>query len=134
MDALSESGSYELTFVLPDGTEHHVVVRARDAAAHVPAANLPAALSIDSPAFTAALDAVVAMERARRLVTGSTRQLVDVPGGWDVVIGNVALVDGAPTCMAHGPLVPESADQDTGRYVCPECGAAALYGELRSVS
>ena len=66
---------------------------------------------------------MLAIDRARSL--GPTAvALVDVDGGWDVMMGNIVLGDsGVPTCTAHGDL--ERGDADV--WVCAECGARAGY-------
>jgi hypothetical protein len=70
--------------------------------------------------MAAVAEAVLALHRAR--ARGSTLPtLRDVPGGWDVSIGNVVLTAGVPHCLADGPM---EADGDT--YTCPVCGARAV--------
>ena len=70
-----------------------------------------------------AISALTAVDAARRSLMPAA-SLQDVPGGWDVSLGNVVLDDaGRPVCTAHGPLT-ESADV----FVCAECGARATLG------
>ena len=74
-------------------------------------------------AFAGVAQTVLAMEHARSLGPPAAA-LVDVDGGWDVMMGNVVLGDsGAPTCTAHGPMD----DSGTGTFECAECGARAAY-------
>ena len=49
--------------------------------------------------------------------------LQDLPGGWDVSLGNVVLEGVTPTCTAHGALVDTA-----GVWRCTECGAQAILG------
>jgi hypothetical protein len=67
------------------------------------------------------MEVVRALDSARRLMPEEA-VLQDVPGGWDVTLGNVVLdSDGVPACTAHGALIVKS-----GVYVCTECEARAL--------
>jgi len=95
----------------------HLVESTLDAAE----ASLPDGWTRSSSAFTALTDAVRAVDAAR----GSgppVAALVDVDGGWDVMMGNVVLVGDVATCTAHGPM-----ESDGARFVCAECGARAAY-------
>jgi hypothetical protein len=50
--------------------------------------------------------------------------LHDVPGGWDVSLGNVVLAaSGRARCTAHGEMTAD----DDGVLVCGECGARARF-------
>jgi hypothetical protein len=70
-------------------------------------------------------EAVRAVHRARA-AGPRTATLVDVDGGWDVMMGNVVLGEhGVPVCTAHGPM-PVGAG---GVYECAECGARAAYSD-----
>ena len=70
--------------------------------------------------------AVRAVDEARHQVDGEQSLLRDLPGGWDVSIGNIVLdAAGRPECVAHGEL--EVADAPA-TYVCATCGAQALFG------
>ena len=121
IEALAGSGRYAVTFQRPDNSEQTAVVQFTDGTIHAAEASLPAGWTRDSAAFAAMAEVVQAMDRARALGPAATA-LVDVDGGWDVMMGNVVLGDGgAPTCTAHGPMTPV----ENGVYECPECGARA---------
>ena len=98
----------------------HLVESTLDAAE----ASLPDGWTRSSSAFAALTDAVRAVDAAR----GSgppVAALVDVDGGWDVMMGNVVLgADGVPSCTAHGSMTARGG----GSYECEDCGARALYG------
>lgn len=123
VEALAEAGCYTLTFALGSGAERAVVARIRDGAAVLPAAAI-SDWSADSPSYRACLAAVEAVHAARELAGQRGRGLRDVPGGWDVSLGNVVLDPaGRPSCVTHGELAVEAGTV----YRCAECGAAADY-------
>jgi hypothetical protein len=73
-------------------------------------------------ALAGVAEVLLTFERARALGPVAA-QLVDVDGGWDVMMGNVVLGDGGtPTCTEHGPMT-----ESGGVFECPECGARAGY-------
>jgi len=126
IEALADHGSYAVGFLLADGREHIVVMRVVNGAVHLPAANLLDDWAPGSASFDAVVAAIRAVDEARALAGPRRAQLADVPGGWDVTLGNITLSGaGHPTCVAHGGL--EVAEGT--RYVCPACGAAALFGD-----
>jgi hypothetical protein len=125
IDALPEQGCYAASFVIANGQERGMVVRVVDGEVVVPPANLIPGWSATSESFRAAAAAILAVDHARDQSGGREALLRDVPGGWDVSVGNVSLSEsGQPTCEAHGEL--ELTQPDT--YECPTCGAQALYG------
>ena len=122
--ALPGAGRYALTFRRPDGSEQTAVVQVGGAAVvEVAPASLPPGWTTDAEPFQAAVEAVRALDAARRH-TPAVATLRDVDGGWDVSLGNVVLGEaGVPTCTAHGAMGEEG-----GGYVCAECGARAAFG------
>jgi hypothetical protein len=123
IEALAAAGGYAVTFRRHDGSEQAAVVQLTAEAVQVAEASLPAGWLPDSDMFAALVEALEAVERARRL-SPQARLLSDVPGGWDVALGNVVLAgDGVPSCTAHGAMTGSGA-----RYECPSCGARALLG------
>jgi hypothetical protein len=131
IEAVPEHGCYSVTFKLPGDRERSVIMKVTDPAADgvpevvVPEANMIAGWSRSSDTFRAVLTAVRAVAAARQ-VGGGEELLRDVPGGWDVGVGNVVLEDGLPACVAHGPL--ELTEAGSGTYACATCGASARYG------
>ena len=121
IEALAGAGRYAVTFQRPDTSEQTAVVQVGDDAVSAAEASLPDGWTRDSDAFAALADVLRGMERARSL--GPTdAQLMDVEGGWDVMMGNVILGEGgAPTCTAHG-VMDVIGD---GVFECAECGARA---------
>lgn len=123
IEALAGAGRYAVTFRRTDGAEQTAVVQISGGDVTAAEASLPPGWTRDSGAFLALADAVLAVERARGTGPKSTA-LIDVGGGWDVMMGNVVLgEDRVPTCTAHGPM-------DLGAdsvYQCAECGARAAY-------
>jgi hypothetical protein len=112
-----------VTFRLPDGTDQTAVVHVVRGRVDVADASLPAGWTRDSDAFAATIDAVLAVDAARRCAP-AVATLRDVEGGWDVSLGNVVLgPDGVPMCTAHGAMSAKD-----GVYVCTECDARALLG------
>jgi hypothetical protein len=119
IEALPGDGRYAVAFERADGSEQTAVMHLTEDGLAVADASLPAGWSRDSDAFAATAAAVAAFDQARRH-TPSGPALRDIEGGWDVSLGNVTLVDGTPTCAAHGPMA-ESGQQ----YFCAECDARA---------
>jgi hypothetical protein len=123
IEALPGQARYTLTFRRADGGEQSTTVQVQDGTLVVAEASLPAGWSAGSPSALALAEAVLAFDRSRA-VAPAARQLQDVPGGWDVGLGNVVVSGrGVPTCTAHGEL----AETATGQWECPECGARALF-------
>lgn len=121
IEALPGEGRYAVTFRRADGAEQTAIVHLVESTLDAAEASLPDGWTRSSSAFTALTDAVRAVDVAR----GSgppVAALVDVDGGWDVMMGNVVLDGDVPTCTAHGPMEPVGA-----RFVCAECGARAAY-------
>jgi hypothetical protein len=134
IDALPEPGCYSVTFLLAGNHERSVVMKVpadADAARDVivPEANMLPGWSPASASFVAVLAAVLAVDRARSGTDSADEALRDVPGGWDVGIGNIVLDElGRPNCVAHGELE----QVETGHYVCATCQAQALFGPAGS--
>jgi hypothetical protein len=123
IESLPEHGSYTATFVLSDGAECSIVMRATERNGGVPEANLIPGWQISSESFQAVVAAIVAVHEARNAVGTERTILLDIPGGWDVGLGNVIVaVAGTPECVAHGEM-----EAGPGQvFRCPECGAAAI--------
>ena len=119
IEALPGDGRYAVAFERADGSEQTAVMHLTDKGVEVAEASLPAGWTRDSEAFIATADAVAAFDAARRYGPIGPA-LRDVEGGWDVSLGNVTLVDGVPTCAAHGPMNESGAD-----FLCTECYARA---------
>lgn len=124
LEALLGDGRYAVTFRRPDGGEQSAVVQLTDAGVTIAESALPVGWTLDSDTARATLDAVSALDHARRIGARSgVATLRDVEGGWDVGLGNVVLgADGTPRCTAHGELVAQG-----DVWVCPECDARAVY-------
>lgn len=121
IEALPGRGRYALTFVRPDGGAQITTVQIAYDGVHVAESALPPGWGTATDAFRAAADAVLAIDAARRHAP-SAAGLSDVPGGWDVSLGNVVLgATGTPMCVAHGDLVGAAE-----LYTCPECGAKGI--------
>lgn len=121
IEALAGAGRYAVTFQRPDTSEQTAVVQVSGDEISAAEASLPAGWTRDSDAFAAMGEVLRSMERARELGT-SVAQLMDVEGGWDVMMGNVILGEGGvPTCTAHGAMT----SADDGLFECAECGARA---------
>jgi hypothetical protein len=119
IEALPGDGRYAVAFERADGSEQTAVMHLTEDGLAVADASLPAGWSRDSEAFATTAAAVAAFDEARRHApTGPA--LRDVEGGWDVSLGNVTLVDGVPTCAAHGPM-----NESGGNFLCTECYARA---------
>jgi hypothetical protein len=118
--ALPGSGRYELGFRFADGSLGTAVVEVDDAGMRAAPASLPPGWGAGSLELAAVTDAVLALHRARAQA-GPLPSLRDVPGGWDVSIGNVVLTDGVPHCLADGAM-----ERDGDVYACPVCGARAV--------
>jgi hypothetical protein len=126
IEALPGSGRYAITFRRDDGGEQTAVVDVTPDGVRVAEANLPDGWARDSDTFRATADAVRAVHQARTAGV-DVPQLVDVPGGWDVGLGNVVLsAGGVPACTAHGPM---AADADA--FTCADCGARAALAAPR---
>jgi hypothetical protein len=126
IEALSEDGYYAMSFLMRDGQERSIVMRVGDGEVDVPEANLVEGWAATSASFRAAVAAVRAVDQARNVVGPPTVSLRDVPGGWDVSLGNVTLSGtGQPVCVAHGEL----ALTEFATYCCPNCGARARYDD-----
>ncbi len=123
IEALPGSGRYAVSFRPPDGSEQTAAVTVSDAGVEVAEASLPTGWRTDDAEWAAVAVAVSAFDAAR-LVRPPAAALQDVPGGWDVGLGNVVLdADGTPSCTAHGPLT-----ETAGVWRCAECGAQAILG------
>jgi hypothetical protein len=123
IEALPGEGRYTVTFRRTDASEQTAVVHIDGDRIDVAEASLPSGWTTESAEFVAIAAAVAAFDAARRRTT-RVASLRDVPGGWDVSLGNVVLVDTTtPVCTAHGAM-----DLDGDVYVCGECGARAIYG------
>ena len=121
IEALAGAGRYAVTFQCPDTSEHTAVVQVSGADVTAAEASLPDGWTRGSDAFAAMGEVLRTLERARALGPPAA-QLMDVDGGWDVMMGNVVLGDsGVPTCTAHGAMEP----RDDGVFECAECGARA---------
>lgn len=120
IEALPGDGRHAVTFQRPDGTEQTAILHLADDAIEVAEASLPFGWTRDSELFAITAQAVRAFDAARRAAARGPA-LRDVPGGWDVSLGNVVLGDdGSPACTAHGAMTV-----DGDRYTCAECGARA---------
>jgi hypothetical protein len=123
IEALAGAGRYAVTFQRADKSEQTAVVQISGPDVSAAEASLPEGWTRDSEAFAAVAQTLLAMEHARSLGPPAAA-LVDVDGGWDVMMGNVVLGDGGtPTCTAHGPMEPSA----SGTFECAECGARAAY-------
>jgi hypothetical protein len=122
IEALPGVGRYSVTFRTPEGAELSAVVQVNGLEVDVAPASLPTDWQPDGPAFTLLVDAVLAMDTARHTAKAPA-ELIDVPGGWDVMIGNVLLDGGIVTCAAHSAMRMNDAQE----WVCPECGAKAIF-------
>ena len=124
IEALPGAGRYAVTFRRDDGGEQTAVVDVTGDGIHVAEANLPDGWTRDSDAFRTTTNAVRAMHQARAAGRAAIA-LIDVPGGWDVGLGNVVLsATGVPSCTAHGEMVV-----DGEVYECAECGGRAALTE-----
>lgn len=121
IDALPGEGRYAVTFERTDGSEQTAVVHLNADGLDVADASLPAGWTRDSEAFAAVAAAVRSFDEARQHAPAAP-SLRDVPGGWDVSLGNVVLGErGRPTCTAHGEMTLT----DKKDWLCPECYARA---------
>jgi hypothetical protein len=122
-----DSCDYTATFLLPDGGERAIMIAVAGSEVSAPAANLIPGWPSESESFQAVLAAVRAVHLARTSVSERRPSLLDVPGGWDVGLGNITLSDnGIPTCVSHGELAVLD-PSDGSRYECEACGASAIY-------
>jgi hypothetical protein len=123
IEALPGRGRYAVTFRRPDGSEQTATATVGDDGVQVAEAALPSGWRHADAQWQAVAAALTAVDAARRSQTPAA-SLQDVPGGWDVSLGNVVLDDaGRAVCTAHGLLI-ESADV----FMCAECGARATLG------
>ena len=123
IEALAGQGRFAVTFERADRSEQTAVVQVSEDDVTAADASLPDGWTRGSEAFGALAEALRAVERARGMGPANAA-LVDVDGGWDVMMGNVVLgPDDLPTCTAHGPMTATG----DGRYECAECGARAAY-------
>jgi hypothetical protein len=123
IEALPGEGRHAVTFRAPDGSEQTAVVHLTARGLDVAEASLPAGWSRDSEQFAATAAAVLAFDGAHR-AGAVVAPLRDVPGGWDVSLGNIVLGEnGVPACTAHGDLARTGEN-----WTCAECGAQALFG------
>ena len=121
IEALAGAGRYAVTFQRPDTSEQTAVVQVSGDEVTAAEASLPDGWTRGSDAFAAMADVLRSMERARALGPAATH-LMDVEGGWDVMMGNVIIGDaGAPTCTSHGIMGAAG----EGVFECAECGARA---------
>jgi hypothetical protein len=121
IEALPGDGRHAVTFRRADGTEQTAIVHLSDDGLDVAEASLPAGWTRDSDLFATTAAAVRAFDAARR-AAATAPALRDVPGGWDVSLGNVVLGEsGLPSCTGHGPMA-----ESDGVFVCAECGARAV--------
>jgi hypothetical protein len=123
IEALPGEGRHAVTFRAADGSEQSAIVHLTARGLDVAEASLPAGWSRESELFEATAAAVRAFDGAHR-AGAVVPPLRDVPGGWDVSLGNIVLGPrGVPSCTAHGDL-----DGADGTWTCAECGAQALFG------
>jgi hypothetical protein len=126
IEALNDDGYYMVSFVLADGHERSILMRSIDGDIAVPEANLLPGWPATSESFQAAVLVVRAFQRARETVGFGRPRLLDVPGGWDVGLGNVTLsTAGQPLCVSHGQM--ELTEPVT--FECTICGARARYSD-----
>jgi hypothetical protein len=133
IEAVPEPDCYSVTFRVDGTRERSVIMKVTgtsdpevDPGVVVPEANMIAGWSRTSASFRAVLAAVRAVDEARHQTGNDQNLLRDLPGGWDVSIGNIVLnAAGRPECAGHGEL--EVADAPA-TYVCAVCGAQALFG------
>jgi hypothetical protein len=125
IEALAGDGRYAVTFQRTDRSEQTAVVQLSGSDVSAAEASLPEGWTRESDAFRAMAAALLAVQAARE--TGPrAAALLDVDGGWDVMMGNVVLGDaGEPVCTAHGAMTG-GADEV---FQCPECGARARYAD-----
>lgn len=122
IEALPGVGRYSVTFRTAEGAEQSAVAQVNGLEVELAAASLPSDWQADGPAFTLLGDAVLAMDAARH-TPQAPAELIDVPGGWDVMIGNVLLDGGIVTCATHSAMRMNDSDE----WTCPECGAKAIF-------
>jgi hypothetical protein len=125
IEALPEHGCYLASFVLGNGQQCGLTLRVEGDEVIMSQQTTVAGWAETSDSFRAVLAAVQALDYARERV-GTGGGLRDVPGGWDVRVGNVVLsAAGQPNCVAHGDMErirPAS-------YRCEICGALAQLGD-----
>ena len=122
IEALPREGQYSVTVRLEGGHERTIVAQVDHDLVTLPSANLPSGWSAESESLKATTAAVLAVDHARHV--GSTLAVLqDLPGGWDVSMGNVMLTEQGPVCITDGPMELSG----PGQFVCAVCGAGALY-------
>jgi hypothetical protein len=124
IEALAGVGRYSVTFRSGAGVEQSAVAHVVEDRVELAPAGLPPDWQAGGPAFEMVVAALVAVDRARR-TAHAPAELIDVEGGWDVMIGNVVLDQGVVTCAAHGAMTL----QKSGVWHCedPNCGAQAIF-------
>lgn len=122
IEALPRADEYLVTLRDDAVGETSLVMTVKAGTATAPQATLPARWTPDTEPLRAVVSAVLAMDAARR--TGpQTCYASDVPGGWDVSLGNVTLAAvGGLTCVAHGAM----GELGDGLFECVECGSRGL--------
>jgi hypothetical protein len=121
IEALPRVGQYAVTVRTPDGHETTVAMTVTDDTVTAPQATLPEGWVIGSAGYDAVAHAVLAVDQARRIAPRGP-VAVDVPGGWDVSLGNVVLTPGGGLdCVADGPMETLG----DGLLACSACGARA---------
>ena len=122
IEALPGEGRYSVTFRGSGGAEQSAVAQVNGADIEMAPASLPAGWEPGTDPHAALCEAIHAVDRARRS-SAAPAELLDVEGGWDVMIGNVVLATGnIVTCAAHG--VMRLVDDV---WTCAECGAQAVF-------
>jgi hypothetical protein len=123
IEALPGSGRYAITFTFGAGVEQSAVAQVSDGQIVIAPASLPPDWQNGSAAYEGLVAVLLAFDRTRHLANAPA-ELLDVDGGWDVMIGNVVLDGGVVTCASHGPMALHG-----DIWVCedPNCGARAIY-------
>jgi hypothetical protein len=125
IEALPDHGCYLASFVLGSGQQCGLTMRVDGDDVLVQPGGAIHDWPETAESFRAALAAVRAIDYARERV-GTGGGLRDVPGGWDVRVGNVVLsIGGLPSCVAHGDM--ERTRPAT--YRCDICGSIAQLGD-----
>jgi hypothetical protein len=120
----TDACDYAATFLLPDGGERTVLLGVVGSEVSAPAANLISGWAAESDSFQAVIAAVRAVHQARLPIVHDRPSLIDVPGGWDVGLGNVTLsANGIPSCVSHGEMAPAGGST----FECDQCGARAVF-------
>jgi hypothetical protein len=124
IEALPGAGRYSVTFRNGVGVEQSAVAQITGDQVELAPASLPPDWQAGGPAFDLLVHALIAVDQARRTADSPT-ELIDVDGGWDVMIGNVLLGGGVVSCAAHGPM--ELRDDSVWSCLDADCGAQAIY-------